>query len=406
MNQYENKANDEAVDSLLNFETVKYFNNEEHEIRRYRAILEKWNEANLKSQWALAGLNSGQALIVSISLVVVMILAAFEVKNGTMSLGDFVLVNTFLLQLYTPLNLVANTYRITKTALVDLENMFSLLQEPIDVKDMENAPELEVTRAEIEFQDVTFSYESDKAPVLRGVSFKVPGGTKLAIVGATGAGKSTISRLLFRFYDVNSGSILIDGQDISRVTQSSLRKAIGMVPQDTVLFNETIRYNIAYGKVDATEDEIIQAAKMAQIHNFIMECPDRYETLVGERGLRLSGGERQRVGIARAILKNPPILIFDEATSALDSATEKEIQNSLAEVAKGKTTIVIAHRLSTIVDADRIIVLKDGVIVESGTHTELLMKGGEYARLWAIQSQQQQQKKSQNNNSADLLITL
>lgn len=384
MNDLNNDANNRAVDSLLNFETVKYFSNEQHEANRYGDAMIKYNQAAIKSQGSLAILNGSQALTIAAGVTLVMLLAAYEVTKGTMTVGDFVLVNSYLIQLAIPLNFLGTSYRMIKSSLVDLENMFSLLDEPLDVEDRDDATDLHILNGNIKFNSVGFSYGRDIS-VFNDVSFEVPAGKLLAIVGPTGAGKSTISKLLFRFYDVTTGSIELDGKDIRDVTQTSLRKNIGVVPQDTVLFNDTIKYNISYGNLNASDAEIYRAAKMAQIHNFIISQPDQYETLVGERGLRLSGGEKQRIAIARAILKDPPIMLFDEATSALDSNTEREIQAQLNEVSKGRTTIVIAHRLSTIIDAHEIIVLKDGSIVERGNHRELLSQKGEYYELWARQ---------------------
>jgi len=384
MNDLNNEANNKAVDSLLNFETVKYFSNEEHEAKRYGDSMLAYNKAAVKSQGSLAILNGAQALTIAGGVTGVMLLAAWEVTNGTMTVGDFVLVNSYLIQLAIPLNFLGTSYRMIKSSLVDLENMFSLLDEPLDVKDKENAPDINITKGSIKFNNVSFSYGRE-IQVFSNISFEVPEGNLLAIVGPTGAGKSTISKLLFRFYDVTEGSIDIDGQNIQDITQRSLRRNIGVVPQDTVLFNESIRYNIAYGNLNASEEDIINAAKMAQIHNFIISQPDGYNTMVGERGLRLSGGEKQRIAIARAILKDPPIMLFDEATSALDSKTEGEIQAQLKEVSQGRTTLVIAHRLSTIVDANEIIVLKNGSIAERGTHKQLLELGGEYQQMWSRQ---------------------
>jgi len=384
MNDLNNDANNKAVDSLLNYETVKYFSNEEHEAQRYGESMLAYNKAAVKSQGSLAILNGSQSLIIAAGVTSVMLLAAWEVSKGTMTVGDFVLVNSYLIQLAIPLNFLGTSYRMIKSSLVDLENMFSLLDEPLEVEDKPHADELHVNRGTVQFDNVSFSYGRD-VPVFDDISFEVPEGKLLAIVGPTGAGKSTISKLLFRFYDVTSGAIRLDGHDIRDVTQASLRQNIGVVPQDTVLFNDTIKYNIAYGNLEATDQQIYRAAEMAQIHTFIMSQPDQYETMVGERGLRLSGGEKQRIAIARAILKDPPIMLFDEATSALDSKTEREIQGQLKEVSQGRTTIVIAHRLSTIVDAHEIIVLKNGTICERGNHKQLLEQGGEYHEMWSRQ---------------------
>ena len=389
MNETDNKANTKAVDSLLNYETVKYFGNEAHEARRYDAALASYEQAAVKSQRSLSLLNIGQSAIISLGLAVVMGMAARGIVNGTMTLGDFVLVNTYLLQLYQPLNFFGVVYREIKQALIDVESMVTLLSVDREVADRPGAPALAVTGGELRFEGVKFGYDP-RRPILKGVDFTVPAGRTVAIVGPSGAGKSTIGRLLFRFYDVSGGRILIDGQDIRAVTQQSLRGAIGIVPQDTVLFNDTIYYNIAYGRPGATPAEIEQAARLAHIHTFIMALPDGYETTVGERGLKLSGGEKQRVAIARTILKNPAILLFDEATSALDTHTEREIQANLREVSRGRTTLVIAHRLSTVIDADEILVMEAGTVIERGRHLELLSRGGAYAALWARQQESSQ----------------
>lgn len=383
MNDLNNDANNKAVDSLLNFETVKYFSNEEHEAGRYGESMIAYNKAAMKSQGSLTILNGSQSLTMAVGVTLVMLLAAWEVTKGNMTVGDFVLVNSYLIQLAIPLNFLGTSYRMIKSSLVDLENMFSLLDEPLEVQDDPNAIDIHAN-GNVKFNNVSFSY-GQNVTTFENISFEVPQGNLLAIVGPTGAGKSTIAKLLFRFYDVTSGAIELDGKDIRKITQHSLRKNIGVVPQDTVLFNDTIKYNIAYGDLNATDEEIYKAAKMARIHDFIMSTPDQYETKVGERGLRLSGGEKQRMAIARAILKNPPIMLFDEATSALDSKTEREIQKQLKEVSQGRTTIVIAHRLSTIVDADEIIVLKSGSIAERGSHKQLLELGGEYHEMWSRQ---------------------
>ena len=389
MNETDNKANTKAVDSLLNYETVKYFGNEAHEARRYDAALASYEQAAVKSQRSLSLLNIGQSAIISLGLAVVMGMAARGIVNGTMTLGDFVLVNTYLLQLYQPLNFFGVVYREIKQALIDVESMVTLLSVDREVADRPGAPALAVTGGELRFEGVKFGYDP-RRPILKGVDFTVPAGRTVAIVGPSGAGKSTIGRLLFRFYDVSGGRILIDGQDIRAVTQQSLRGAIGIVPQDTVLFNDTIYYNIAYGRPGATPAEIEQAARLAHIHTFIMALPDGYETTVGERGLKLSGGEKQRVAIARTILKNPAILLFDEATSALDTHTEREIQANLREVSRGRTTLVIAHRLSTVIDADEILVMEAGTVIERGRHLELLSRAGAYAALWARQQESSQ----------------
>ncbi|MEK7355233.1 MAG: ABC transporter ATP-binding protein/permease, partial [Bdellovibrionota bacterium] len=374
MNQKDSEANTKAIDSLLNFETVKYFGNERHEYGRYDVALAGYETAAVQSQTSLSLLNVGQGAIIGIGLIGIMALAASNVAKGLMTVGDFVLVNTYLIQLYLPLNFLGFIYRETKQSLVDMDKMFELLHVPATVVDKPNAPALAISAAEVTFDTVSFSYESDRE-ILKDLSFKVPPGKTVAIVGPSGAGKSTISRLLFRFYDATKGRIMVDGQDIRDVGQDSLRRAIGVVPQDTVLFNDTIGYNIRYGRPDASEADVREAARLARIDTFIEKLPKKYETLVGERGLKLSGGEKQRVAIARTILKNPAILLFDEATSALDSHTEREIQSSLREVSRHRTTLVIAHRLSTVVDADEIVVLKDGTIVERGRHQELLAKG-------------------------------
>ncbi len=389
MNETDNKANTKAVDSLLNYETVKYFGNEGHEARRYDQALASYEQAAVKSQRSLSLLNIGQSAIISLGLAVVMGMAARGIVNGTMTLGDFVLVNTYLLQLYQPLNFFGVVYREIKQALIDVESMVTLLSVDREVADRPGAPPLAITGGELRFDGVEFGYDQ-RRPILKGVSFTVPAGRTVAIVGPSGAGKSTIGRLLFRFYDVSGGGILIDGKDIREVTQQSLRGAIGIVPQDTVLFNDTVYYNIAYGRPGASPAEVEQAARLAHIHNFIMALPDGYETTVGERGLKLSGGEKQRVAIARTILKNPAILLFDEATSALDTHTEREIQANLREVSRGRTTLVIAHRLSTVIDADEILVMEAGRVIERGRHMELLSRGGAYAALWARQQESSQ----------------
>lgn len=385
MNETDQEANTKAVDSLLNYETVKYFNNEAHEAKRYEQALRAYERAAVKSQVTLNMLNLGQAAIIALGLTAVMLLAAHGAAAGTMTVGQFVMANTFLIQLYVPLNFLGFAYREIKQGLVDMEAMFRLLAEEREIADAPDARPLTVTAGEVRFEDVHFAYRPDRE-ILHGVSFTVPPGATVAIVGSSGAGKSTISRLLFRFYDVNAGRITIDGQDIRSVTQDSLRRALGIVPQDTVLFNDTIRYNIRYGRPDATDAEVEQAARLARIHDFVVSTPDGYETRVGERGLKLSGGEKQRVAIARTILKNPPILVFDEATSALDTRTEREIQANLKELARDRTTLVIAHRLSTVMDADEILVLDHGRIVERGTHAALLARDGLYAEMWRRQA--------------------
>jgi len=381
MNQSDTDANTKAVDSLLNFETVKYFNNEAHETRRFDASMEKFARASIQSQISLSLLNSGQAVIMSLGLGAVMGLAAIGIAHGRFSIGLFVASNAILIQLYQPLNLLGTVYREITQGLVDMEAMFRLLNQPPEVTDRPGAKPLAVAGGEIRFEDVVFAYDPERI-VLKGISFTVPAGKTVAVVGPSGAGKSTISRILYRFYDIRSGRVTIDGQDIRDVTQESLRAVIGIVPQDTVLFNDTVRYNIAYGRIGATEAEIKQAARLAQIDKFIVELPMGYDSMVGERGLKLSGGEKQRVAIARTILKNPPILMLDEATSALDTGTEREIQGALNEVSQGRTTLVIAHRLSTVIDADEILVLDHGAIIERGRHAALLALGGHYAAMW------------------------
>ncbi len=384
MNQTDNEANAKAVDSLLNYETVKYFNNEKHEALRYDASLAQYESAAVKSKQLMSLLNIGQGIIISIGLVVVMVMAAYEVIALKMSVGDFVLVNTYLIQLYLPLNILGFAYREIKLSLINMEQMFALFKEPLEIKDSGNSKELEIKKGTIIFENVGFSYTSSRQ-ILKDISFEVPAGKTVAIVGPSGAGKSTLSRLLFRFYDVSEGKILIDGIDIRDLTQFSLRKVIGIVPQDTVLFNDTVYYNIAYGRPHATKEEIIEVAKLAKIHDFIMQTPDEYLTTVGERGLKLSGGEKQRIAIARTLLKKPKIFLFDEATSALDTHTEKSIQENLREISKGHTTIIIAHRLSTVVDADEILVLDQGRIVERGQHAQLLKQKGVYEKMWKRQ---------------------
>ena len=381
MNDSDNRAQTRAVDSLLNFETVKYFGNEDHESNRFDRALRAYEDAAIRSGGSLALLNIGQAAVISGGVTIMMIMAGYGVVNGTMTVGDFVLVNTYLIQLFLPLNFLGFVYREIKRSLADMETMFDLLDENAEIEDKPGAPQLALDGAEVRFENVAFGYD-DKRQILHDVSFTVPPGHTVAIVGASGAGKSTISRLLFRFYDVTAGAIRIDGQDIRDVTQASLRAAIGMVPQDTVLFNDTVYYNIAYGRPDASPAEVENAARVAQIHDFIMSLPEGYQALVGERGLKLSGGERQRVAIARTVLKAPGILIFDEATSALDSATEQDILAALKTVSADRTTITIAHRLSTVIDADEIIVLDGGRIAERGRHGDLLAAGGRYADMW------------------------
>jgi ATP-binding cassette, subfamily B, heavy metal transporter len=384
MNEMDSKANTRAIDSLLNYETVKYFGNEEHEANRFDSSLRRYEDAAVRSKTTLALVNIGQGFIIAAGLTIVMTMAGFDIQSGVMTVGGFVMVNTYLMQLFQPLNFLGFVYREIKQSLTDMEAMFRLTAEHREVTDVDGAPDLVADGGTVTFRDVRFGYGPDRE-ILKGLSFEVPAGKTVAIVGPSGAGKSTISRLLFRFYDVTSGSIEIDGQDIRSITQASLRKSIGIVPQDTVLFNDSVFYNIAYGRPDASPGEIEAAAKLASIHDFVMGLPEGYNTSVGERGLKLSGGEKQRVAIARTILKRPAIFLFDEATSALDSHTEKAIQRSLAEVSADRTTLTIAHRLSTIVDVDEIIVLREGVIAERGRHHDLLDLDGIYAGMWREQ---------------------
>jgi len=389
MNESDSDANTKAIDSLLNYETVKYFGAEPHETRRYDRSMARYEDASVKAYTSLAVLNAGQAVIFTIGLTVAMGMCALAIRDGSKTVGDFVMINAMMIQLYQPLNFMGMVYREIKQAVIDIETMFSILGRAPEIKDKPGAVALNVHSGAIRFEDVRFAYEPAR-PILKGLSFEVPAGRTVAIVGPSGAGKSTISRLIFRFYEVSGGRILIDGQDIREVTQASLRNAIGMVPQDTVLFNDTVRYNVRYGRWDASDREVEEAARLAQIDGFIRLMPKGYETEVGERGLKLSGGEKQRVAIARTILKSPPILLLDEATSALDSHTEKEIQDALERVSRNRTTLVIAHRLSTIIGADEIIVLDQGIIVERGTHHELLARGGLYASMWNRQREAEQ----------------
>ncbi len=385
MNEQDTDANQKAIDSLLNFETVKYFGAEAREAGRYDSAMARYEEAALKTNYSLAFLNFGQSFLITTGLVIVMVLAAIGVERGDLTVGDFVMVNAYMIQITMPLNFLGTVYREIRQALVDMAEMFGLLDQPAEVRDAPGAPDLKVGGGEVVLDRVEFGYDAAR-PILKGISLTVGAGQRVAIVGPSGSGKSTIGRLLFRFYDVTGGSLRIDGQDVRDVTQDSLHQAIGVVPQDTVLFNDSIFYNIAYGRPEATRAEIEGAARAAKIHDFIMGLPEGYDTMVGERGLKLSGGEKQRVGIARTLLKNPPILLLDEATSALDTQTERDIQDSLRAMGEGRTVISIAHRLSTIADSDRIIVLEQGVIVEQGRHEELLTRGGRYAAMWARQS--------------------
>ncbi|MBL3574783.1 ABCB family ABC transporter ATP-binding protein/permease [Rhodovulum sulfidophilum] len=384
MNDQDTDANQKAIDSLLNFETVKYFGAEAREAERYDRAMEGYEEAAIKTSYSLALLNFGQALIITAGMIAVMVMAALGVQAGKLTVGDFVMVNAYMIQITMPLNFLGAVYREIRQSLIDMGDMFALLEQPAEVTDRPGAAALKVTGGAVEFRDVRFGYDPGR-PILKGVSLSVPAGRKVAIVGPSGAGKSTIGRLLFRFYDVTGGAVAIDGQDLREVTQDSLHRAIGVVPQDTVLFNDTILYNIAYGRPGASPAEIEAAARAAKIHDFVTSLPKGYQTLVGERGLKLSGGEKQRVGIARTLLKNPPVLLLDEATSALDSETEAGIQSELKAMGEGRTVIAIAHRLSTIVDADEIVVLEDGQVVERGTHEALLAHGGRYTAMWQRQ---------------------
>ncbi len=388
MNDQDTDANQKAIDSLLNFETVKYFGAERWEADRYDAAMAQYENAAIRTNYSLAFLNFGQSLLITGGLVVVMVMAAMGVQRGDLTVGDFVMVNAYMIQITMPLNFLGTVYREIRQALIDMGDMFDLLGQPAEVQDKPDAKPLLVNGGRVVLRDVSFGYDAAR-PILKGINLEVTPGQTVAIVGSSGSGKSTIGRLLFRFYDVNGGALLIDGQDVRDVTQDSLHAQIGVVPQDTVLFNDTVHYNIAYGRPGASEDDIVAAAKAAKIHDFIISLPDGYQTTVGERGLKLSGGEKQRVGIARTLLKNPPILLLDEATSALDTETEMEIQAELKAMGEGRTVITIAHRLSTIADADRIVVLENGVIVEEGKHDDLLAQEGRYANLWNRQSDEE-----------------
>ncbi|MDE4096718.1 MULTISPECIES: ABCB family ABC transporter ATP-binding protein/permease [Rhodobacterales] len=388
MNKQDTDANQKAIDSLLNFETVKYFGAEEREAARYDGAMRAYAQAALKTAYSLAFLNFGQSVIITGGLITVMVMAAIGVQDGSLSVGDFVMVNAYMVQITVPLNFLGSVYREIRQSLVDMGEMFDLLEQPPDVKDRPNAAELKVSRGHIRLEDLHFGYDPERE-ILKGITMEAKPGETVAIVGSTGSGKSTIGRLLFRFYDVTGGALTIDGQDVRNVSQKSLHAAIGVVPQDTVLFNDTIRYNIAYGRDGATQQEIEDAARAAQIHDFIAGLPQGYDTQVGERGLKLSGGEKQRVGIARTLLKDPPILLLDEATSALDTDTEREIKEALARAGQGRTVITIAHRLSTVAEADQIVVLEQGEIAEAGSHEDLLARGGRYAHLWQRQQADQ-----------------
>ena len=384
MNDMQSEANTNAVDSLINYETVKYFNQDNFEVERYDNTMRRWEEVAVKSFTSMTALNFAQSAVIAIGVTIILILAADGVVKSELSLGDMIMIQALLLQLFLPLSSLGIIYRQIKHNFIDMNNMFDLLEKSSKIKDIKGAKDIEVNNAKVQFQNISFAYEG-KDKVLKDISFSIEPGQKVAIVGSSGSGKSTISKLLFRFYDVSSGQILIDGQDIKQYTQRSVHSAIGVVPQEPVMFNESIFYNISYGKYGATKEEVVQAAKLAYIHDFISKLPLGYDTLVGERGLKLSGGEKQRMAIARVLLKNPPILIFDEATSALDSHSEKMVQKALDELAQRHTTLVIAHRLSTIIDSSNIIVLGDGKVIEQGTHQELIQSGGEYKRLWEIQ---------------------
>ena len=405
MNRLDSEANTRAIDSLINYETVKYFGNEALEVRRYDDTLRKWEDAAVRSQTSLSALNVGQASIIALGVTAIMVMASQGVVEGRLTLGDLVLVNALLLQLFIPLNFLGIVYSQLKHALADLRNLFQVLETRPEILDRPDARPLEVGEGEVRFEHVSFAYDPER-PILHDVSFVIPPGKKVAVVGPSGAGKSTLARLLFRFYDVRSGAIRINGQDIREVTQASLRAAIGIVPQDTVLFNDTLLYNIRYARPEASFEEVVAAAKLASIHDFIVSLPKGYETVVGERGLKLSGGEKQRVAIARAILKNPKILIFDEATSSLDSVSERQILDAMRRVAANHTTLVIAHRLSTIVDADHILVMEQGRIVEQGNHVSLLEMNGIYARLWALQLEERRKEGEVSEAAGDRVVEL
>jgi ATP-binding cassette subfamily B protein len=394
MNDQDTDANQKAIDSLLNYETVKYFNAESREAARYDRAMQAYEGFAVRTGQSLSILNIGQNVIITIGLIIVMVMSAIGVQQGKFTVGDFVMVNAYMMQITLPLGFLGTVYREIRQALVDMGEMFGLLSQPAEITDTPNAPDLKVPKGEVVFDNVTFAYDANR-PILKGISLRVGPGQKIALVGPSGSGKSTIGRLLFRFYEVTGGAITIDGQDIRSVTQTSLHQSIGVVPQDTVLFNDTVYYNIAYGNPDAPREAVEAAAKAAKIHDFIMSLPDGYEAKVGERGLKLSGGEKQRVGIARTLLKNPPILVLDEATSALDTQTERDIQDSLQLMGQGRSVITIAHRLSTIADSDRILVLEDGLVGEEGTHEQLLALGGRYAAMWERQSAEEMQAQAE-----------